>query len=237
MKKTSNNKILIWALASAICFVSCKKEEIPLYGNNRYVQFTSDIRDSIAFSFFYHPGKDEETIGIPVKLVGDLGSQDAGYRVEVLASESTASTSNYSLPAEQVFRKGVAKDTAWVTLKKTPDLDTKDVRLVLRITGSQELAPGQTDCTFKVIRITATVSKPLWWDANMNQYYMGRYSEKKFRTFMNVTGVGDLTPLNNSERLILMLQFKYYLIEQKANGTPVYMEDGADMLSTVPLLG
>ncbi len=75
--------------------------------------------------FFYHPGKDEETIGLPVKLVGDLGVQDQGYRIEVLTSESTASSSNYSLPAEQVFRKGVAKDTAWVTLKKTPDLDTR----------------------------------------------------------------------------------------------------------------
>jgi hypothetical protein len=237
MKQTSSYKIFIWALASAICFVSCNKEEIPLYGNNRYVQFTSDIRDSIAFSFFYHPGKDEETIGLPVKLVGDLGVQDQGYRIEVLTSESTASSSNYSLPAEQVFRKGVAKDTAWVTLKKTPDLDTREVRLVLRITGSNELAPGQTDCTFRIIRITAAVSKPQWWDANMDKYYMGRYSEKKFRTFMEVTGVGDLTLLNNSDRLILMLQFKYYLIQQKENGNPVYMEDGADMLSTVPLLG
>jgi hypothetical protein len=237
MKQTSKNKLLIWTMAAAICFTACKKEEIDLFGTNRYVQFTSDIRDSIAFSFFFHPGKEEERIPLPVKLVGDLGIQDQGYKIEVMPGESTAPTGNYSLPAEQIFHKGTAKDTAWVTVKKTPDLDHREVRLVLRIAGSKELGPGQTDCTFKVIRITSTVSKPIWWDANMNTYYMGRYSEKKFRIFMDVTGVGDLTPLNNNQRLILMLQFKYYLIRQKENGTPVYMEDGADMLSTVPLLG
>ena len=237
MKKTLTNKLITGALASTALFASCKKDSIDLYNSGRYVQFVSDIRDSIPFSFFYHLGKDEVSIPLPVKLVGQLAQQDQSYRIEAVASESTAAAGNYSLPEAQVFRKGVNRDTAWVTVKRTPDLDTKDLRLVLRITGSDALTPGQTDCIYKIIRITAQVSKPTWWDNNMNTFYLGRYSEKKFRLFMEVTGVGDLGPYDNNQRLVLMLQFKYYLIREKENGTPVYMEDGADMLSTIPLIG
>lgn len=237
MKKIITNKLIIAALAFASLSTSCKKEDIGVYSSGRYVQFVSDIRDSIQFSFFYHLGKDEVNIPLPVKLVGQLAQKDQPYQLEVMAGESTAPAGNYSLPEAQLFRKGVNRDTAWVTVKRTPDLDSKDLRLVLRLTGSRELEPGQTDCIFKIIRITAKVSKPSWWDTNMDNYYLGRYSEKKFRLFMEVTGVGDLASYDNNQRLVLMLQFKYYLIRQKENGTPVFMEDGADMLSTVPLIG
>lgn len=237
MKKLISTIFFAGTLASILFFTSCKKQGIDSYSSGRYLQFVTGIQDSIAFSFFYHPGKDEVKIGIPVKLVGQLFSEDKQYKVEVMSAEGTASSANYSLPEAQVFRKGVTLDTAWVTVKNTPDLETKDLRLVLRITGSNEITPGQTEATVKIIRLTAKVSKPAWWDTNMNTYYLGRYSEKKFRLFMQVTGVGDLVPYNDSQRLIYFLQFKYYLIDQKTNGTPVYMEDGADMLSTVPLLG
>lgn len=237
MKQTSNISFILLALLAAGCFASCKKEEIDLYSSKRFVQFQSDLRDSISFSFFYHLGKTEVAIPLPVKLVGQLADADQHYRMEVVPDQSTTAAGNYSLPAEYTFRKKSSRDTAWVTLKRTPDLDTKELKLVLRITGSNELAPGQTDCTYKIIRMTAKVSKPTWWDTNMDTYYLGRYSEKKFKTFMEVTGVGDLQPYDNNQRLILFLQFKYYLIEQKSNGTPLYMEDGADMLSTVPLIG
>lgn len=237
MKKTLTNKLMTGALASTALFAACKKDSIDVYNSGRYVQFVSDIRDSIPFSFFYYLDKNEVSIPLPVKLVGQLAQQDQTYHIEAVPGESTAAASNYSLPAAQVFKKGVTRDTAWVTVKRTPDLDTKDLRLVLRITGSDALTPGQTECTYKIIRITAQVSKPAWWDNNMNTYYLGRYSEKKFRLFMQVTGVGDLAPYDNNQRLVLMLQFKYYLIREKENGTPVYMEDGADMLSTIPLIG
>lgn len=237
MKQTTKKRVLICTLLAAVCFVSCKKEDIEVYNNGRYVQFTSDVSDSISFSFFYHLGKNEVTIPLPVKLTGQLAPIDQNYQIEAIPEQSTVTASNYNLPPEQTFRKGNTRDTAWVTVKKTPELDNKELRLVLRITGSKELSPGQTDCTYKILRITAKVSKPTWWDTNMDTYYLGRYSEKKFRTFMAVTGVGDLTPYDNNQRLILFLQFKYYLIEQKSNGTPVYMEDGADMLNTVPLIG
>lgn len=237
MKKTISTTILTGIAASILLFTSCKKQGIEVYNGGRYLQFATSIQDSISFSFFYHLGKDEVNIPLPVKLVGQVFSGDQQYKVEALPSEGSTPAANYSLPQAQVFRKGVTRDTAWVTLKNTPDLLTRDLRLVLRISGGNSIKPGQTDAIYKIIRLTAKVSKPTWWDNNMNTYYLGRYSEKKFRTFMEVTGVGDLEPYDNNQRLILFLRFKYYLIDQKTNGTPVYMEDGADMLSTVPLLG
>ncbi|QEC44922.1 DUF4843 domain-containing protein [Pseudobacter ginsenosidimutans] len=237
MKKTISTIIFSGTVASILFLASCKKQEIGVYNSGRYLQFVTPFQDSISFSFFYHLGKNEVTIGMPVKLIGQLFSEDQQYTVEALLSEGTATAANYSLPAAQVFRKGVTRDTAWITVKNTPGLETSNLRLVLHLKGGSQIEPGQTEATYKIIRLTASVSKPTWWDSNMDLYYLGRYSEKKFRKFMEVTGVGDLEPLNNNQRLIYFLQFKYYLINQKQNGTPVYMEDGADMLSTVPLLG
>lgn len=238
MKVVYNNKaVFLWAFLLTMTWSACKQEQLPLYDSGRYVQFDADLRDSISMSFFFHPGKTEVDIPLPVKLIGQLGVQDQKYGIEVVNEMSSVSPQHYRLSTEQVFRKQRARDTAWVTVRNTSDLMQRTRRLVLRIVGDEQMAPGQTTYTYKIIQISDMVSKPTWWDNNMDRFYLGRYSEAKFRKFMEVTGVGDLEPLNSSERLVLMLQFKYYLIEQKDNGTPLFMEDGADMLSTVPLIG
>ncbi len=85
--------------------------------------------------------------------------------------------------------------------------------------------------------ISNKVAKPAWWIGNVETLYLGKYTEKKFRTFMAVTGVGDITPYTDFEKRDLYLQFKHYLIAMKDAGTPVLEDDGTDMLSTVPLIG
>lgn len=52
---------------------------------------------------------------------------------------------------------------------------------------------------------------------------------------MQVTGVGELKDLSESERWSLARKFKNYLIEKADEGNPVKDEDGSDM--TVPVVG
>lgn len=91
----------------------------------------------------------------------------------------------------------------------------KEVRLVIDIVENDVLKPGQNIYTRKVVRFSSLISPPLWWDDVVVESLLGKYTETKFRLFMEVTGVGDLTDLSESERWSLARQFKYYLIEKK----------------------
>src|SRR5690606_18110983 len=113
----------------------------------------------------------------------------------------------------------------------------KEVKLAFFIKNTDKVKSGQHEYSYHVIKFSDKVAKPVWWDANMDRLYLGIYSETKYRKFMEVTGVGDITTYSDSERRIIMLKFKYYLIEMKDKGTPVLLDDGSDMLASVPLIG
>lgn len=114
---------------------------------------------------------------------------------------------------------------------------TKSFLLVLNIVEGGDIFPGQISNIRKVISMNDMVSKPSWWDAVMERSYLGVYTELKYRKFMEVTGVGNLGLYDKNHQRVYMLQFKYYLMDQKAAGTPVLEADGTDMLSTIPLIG
>lgn len=221
----------------ALLIAGCKREEIQLYSGDQYVQFTGSEQDTIVLSFFFHPGKSEVSVPLPVKMVGFMPEKDLEYTIAVHEEETTARPEHFSIPSSFRYRQGLLLDTAYITVKNTPDLATNEVLLAIYIKDGPELQAGQSDYAYRVIKLSDKVEKPVWWDANMDRFYLGTYSELKFRKFMEVTGVGDLTPYDDAERRVLMLQFKYYLIEMKENGTPVLLEDGSDMLASVPLIG
>ena len=77
------------------------------------------------------------------------------------------------------------------------------------------------------------LARPAWWtpmllengryDQNSVEYvYLGLYSDKKYLLLMEVTGVGDWTDLDDSERRIQALKLKRYLEKMKAEGNTVY---------------
>lgn len=218
-------------------FISCQKREISVYESGRYVQFTKVNTDTTNFSFFFYGGRNEVTYAIPVKLIGTMPSSNISYRIEVDEKISTAPSSIYSFDNNQSFRMGIAQDTVYITFKNQSDLLTNTYMLALKIVENNEVKPGQTNYSTRVFKINDIVVQPSWWTGDMITRHLGVYSEKKFRVFMQATGEGDLSIFTPAEQRIHMLKFKYYLIEQKDKGTPVLMEDGRDMLSTVPLIG
>lgn len=216
---------------------SCKKEEMQVYNAAHYVQFTQSLADTTNFSFFFHPGKSEVTVAMPVRLIGKMPEGNLKYELQVDAKVTTAEAKHYSLPATFDFRQGLATDTAFITIKKTPELTTRTVVLAIGIGATGDVQPGQTSYVRKIFRINDMVTKPSWWDSNMDRFYLGDYTERKFRKFMEFTGVGDLGDKSNSEKTELIKRFKYYLIQMKDAGTPVLEDDGSDMLSTIPIAG
>lgn len=229
--------LLIIVGLGAIPFFNCQKQDIMLYNDGHYIQFTGSWQDTTILSFFFHPGKEEVDIGFPVRLVGHMLDTDLEYFIEVDQTQTTAGEANFNVRSSYRFRTGRQVDTAYVTFRKTPNLQSEEVRLAFYIRDTPNVKAGQTEYIYQIVKINDMVSKPNWWDTNMDRYYLGVYSEAKYRTFMEVTGVGDMSQYDEHQRRIFMLQFKYYLLEMKENGKPLLLEDGSDMLDSVPLIG
>lgn len=210
---------------------------MDIYKSGHFIQFTQVLTDTTNLSFFFYPGKEDLSIAMPVRLVGTMPDANIKYELKVDAKATTAQTRHYSLPASFEFRKGLAVDTAYVTIKKTPEMATTTYLLVITIAPEGEARPGQTAYARRIFRINDMVTKPSWWDSNMDRFYLGEYTERKFRKFMEFTGVGDLSEKSDTEKTELIKRFKYYLIQMKDAGTPVLEDDGSDMLSTIPIAG
>ena len=78
----------------------------------------------------------------------------------------------------------------------------------------------------KIIRFSALKSRPLWWNDKITDEYLGPYTEKKLDVFMEITGVGDLTGLDENRIRSLAVQFKYKLIEEAEKGNIIQDENG-----------
>lgn len=223
-------------LLIAALMTGCKKQDITTYTAGRYIQFSNDYKDTIALSFFLYPAINEFNIALPVALTGKMTEQDLPYVLKA-DTASTAPASLYTIANGYTIKKGLPTDTARIIIKKQAELKGKEVLLIINMAGSSELVPGQTTYTRRVLRISDKISKPAWWDGVMDLNYLGKYSDKKFSTFIQAVGEGDLSIYTTEQKRDLMLQFKYYLIRMRDAGTPVLEDNGTDMLSTVPLIG
>lgn len=221
----------------ALGFTNCKKSDIMTYDSMNYLQYTDNSKDTVYVSFFSRPK--ENTVHIPaaVKIVGQLPQTDRNYTVEIDTKETTALPAYFKMPSSFVFGKGKVTDTAYIDFIRHNDLLNKSFVLVIKITKLDAGGLGQTNFTKKIFKIDNIAAKPAWWNFTMESNYLGVYTEKKFRVFMDVTGVGMLDKYTPNEQREFMLAFKRYLIEKRDLGDPVLEEDGTDMLSTVPLLG
>ncbi|MRG43565.1 DUF4843 domain-containing protein [Chitinophaga sp. SYP-B3965] len=232
MTKRYITALVLWMAAMS----ACKKQDIPTYSGERYVQFVNAQQDTASLSFFFYPNQGQVILKLPVKLTGMMTTEDLHYKIEI-DTATTASADHYNLAQEFVFRKGMATDTAFLTIINKPDLATNMQLVAVRITGGNGVQAGQTAYVRRIFKISDMVSKPAWWDAAMETTYLGKYTERKFRKFMEVTNIGDLSGLTPGEQRGYMLEFKYYLIQMKDAGTPVLEDDGTDMLSTVKIIG
>jgi hypothetical protein len=70
--------------------------------------------------------------------------------------------------------------------------------------------------------------RPDWWTSAVSSYYMGNYSEAKYKLFLEVVKV-DLDGADNSLIRHYALVFKRYLEERKAAGNPAREDDGTEM--------
>jgi hypothetical protein len=232
-------KMLLFAMALGLAFVSCSKEEVPLYDtdNANFIQFVDPSKDTAELSFMFYPTVKTDSAynyAIPVKILGLAKDVDREYKVTVIDSMTTAEAGkHFEVPTTATFHAGLYEDTLFIKLYRTADLLEKKVRLGIRIEYSNDFFVGEPANSERHLIFSDMLARPAWWtpmllengryDQNSVEYkFLGPYSDKKYLLLMEVTKVGDWTDLSEDERRVLALQLKRYLEKQKADGNTVY---------------
>jgi hypothetical protein len=229
------HRIYYILFALLIGATSCKKDAIDIYEGENYIQFTRSYTDSSLFNFLAVPNDDEAVTPLAVELTGDPVDRDRKYKIVVVPELSTATEENYTLPDAFTLKANNVKDTAWLTVKKSPAIAEKPAKLVLKIEATDDLQTGQADHSIIILYISNVVARPDWWDGNVEGNYLGDYSDKKYLLFIQVTGQAELDPQDELALRYHTVRFKNYLLREKDAGRTVYEENGQEM--TVPLIG
>lgn len=220
------NKIISYALmALSLVAAGCKKQSIMLYEGDSYMQFAKSYTDSSVFSFLALPDDGQAQTPLVVNLVGSPGNADRTYNITIVKEQSTATEADYSLPSQFTLKANTITDTAWLTVKKTAAISTKPVKLVLKVSPTQDFKQGQYEYSLAIFYISNKISEPDWWSWE----FFGDYSDKKFSLFIDVTGKVELEAGNNDQMRYYTSIFKNYLLTEKDNGRTVYEEDGTEM--------
>ena len=227
----------ILLILGIFCFFSaCERDHIMKYSDKAYIQFTRSMVDSVEFSFTFHPNKDTVEYALGVKLVGDPVEWDREYRVTVIDDYTTATSNHYILPERWILEKNEISSNVNIKFIRTPDLQTTPVRLAVRLEPTDDLALGQTSCRARILWINDIISKPGWWNSTIVNSYLGSYSDKKYRLFIQVTGIGELDSNDAITCRYNALLLRKYLNEQEELGNTVYEDDDYTKM-TVSVIG
>lgn len=222
-------KIILMA-ATALVAIACAKESIPTYekaSGERYIYFSKAEADSSDVSFYSYPGQTTIEYPVVVKSTGYSTSAQT-FSVKVLNEYTNADASDFSLPDKFTFRPQSEVDTFYVKLNYSSKLDNEKFRIVLELGETQGFKLGMTDSRVAIIWFHNNLVKPGWWTSSVSSYYLGPYSEAKYKLFLEVVKV-DLDGADNSLIRHYTLVFKKYLEDRKAAGNPALEDNGTEM--------
>lgn len=217
-------------LAAALIVAACAKENIPTYkevSGERYIYFAKAEQDSSDVSFYSYPGQKVIEYPIVVKSTG-YSTSEGTFSVNVLKEYTTAGAGDYSLAEKFTFRPESQVDTFYVKLNYSSKLDNEKVRIVLELEETSNFKLGMTDSRVAIIWFHNNLVKPSWWSSSVSAYYLGPYSDAKYKLFLEVVKV-DLDGADNSLIRHYTLVFKKYLEDRKAAGNPALEEDGTEI--------
>jgi hypothetical protein len=189
-------KIFLITGIFVILLASCRKAAYMPYhsSDNIYFDFdpaTSD-RDSIVFTFAYTPGKELDTVWLPVRISGSRIDSSRTYKVAVTDSGTTAKPGihyaalqpQYAMPAHEGY------SVFPVVVYNTDTMLTKrSVALNLHLAPTGSLGTAFSSLIKARIIISNKLERPNWW----TMWLGGYYSQVKHELFLISVGVQDLS--------------------------------------------
>ncbi len=225
-------KTIYTLFIALLLLAGCHTEEIEKYNHVNYIYLANLNESMLEYSFSFHPGKNSDTIPIVIKLIGDISDHDRPISLVVEASKTTALETDYTLPEHIVLRAGHFTDTIPFVLHKTARLQANKYTIRLEIKDSELLKRGPASNRYIDIRFSDMISRPVWWNDEMVNNWLGTYSDIKYRLFIEATGIVDMTGLTDSEVRAYAVMFRDFLDKSKEQGHKYEDENG---VVTVPV--
>ncbi len=230
MKKIFN--IAAFSLLMLVVGTSCSIDEIDTFDNSaNYVQFVYRLQDSTTVSFKAHAGATSFTHEVDIELLGTPFASETEYSVEVMTEKSTAVKGvHYNIPEKLTFPAGTFKAKLPIEFIYNSVMDNTTLRLEINIVGKDNIFAGYNKTA--VVRINNSLTKPTWWDSNVQRLFFGVYSEHKHECILEATGLTDINSISTySELYSIAIEFKAWLDAQN----PPIRERDTNSLMTVPV--
>lgn len=166
--------------------------------------------DSLLFTFSTLPTDSlEVTMESSLTVQGLPAGYDRSIHLQVDKKATTAPAGVYSFPQEVTLKAGEHSVAFPVILRRTTEMQQKDVRLRIEIAPTGDLTTGTDDASSLTIVWNDKLTKPANWDENLVEFF-GTYSEVKYRFIISTLGV-YLFPYLEEKEFTWGLMYNYRL--------------------------
>ena len=222
----------LYIITLVCCWLAgCSKDAVDEYGDTAFVYLVNTATDTsaikpIEYSFAFHPGEIKDTVPILIKLMGKLKTENRAVALTVDASQSTALAGDYELPSNIVLRADRAVDTIPLILHHSDRLKTGKVKIRLALQANENFLLGPPANRFIDITFSDMIAKPGWWTTVVETNFLAKYSDNKYRLFIEATGIADMTGLSETEQRAYAIIFRDFLARGRENGEVYEDENG-----------
>jgi hypothetical protein len=195
-------KYVCGLLLAAACLFACKKSDpLPFSAADMvyiYKAYGAINNDSIIYSFAVRSDNlMQDTIKIPVRIIGMSAPKNREVTIRVVADSSTAMAgTDYKLLPCQI-PAGAYTAYQQVIIYRTAGMKNKPVKILLEVVASTDFLPGVPDSkvgsgvaggtTRYRITLNDYLTKPDNWDSWLG-FFFGTYSAVKFKFVIAATG-------------------------------------------------
>jgi hypothetical protein len=149
--------------------------------------------DSLNFSFASHPASVVEMpMEMTLYVMGEAADRARTARIEVVADKSSATAADYSLTTDITVPAGAISAPFTVTLRRTAGLQSKSVRLYIRVVADGDFAVGVNEQNHFTLVWSDQLSKPRNWDTQLTEFF-GVYSIAKHRFIIDTLGIAEFS--------------------------------------------
>lgn len=207
--------------------VGCNIDDIDVYQSDNYISFTNKEQDTVIVSFFMLGNLSEYSWPIEVRYTGIPKETEQSFVVSVVEDKTTLKEGFFDLPDKLNFQPMNKLDTFYVHLTNYPELKEEKALLCLELEENAIFKLGDRNYRRIYLLVNDNVARPDWWTTRVENYFLGTYSDKKFRLLVEVVQP-DLSDTSEAWIRSWALEFKDWL-----DANPTEDENGDPM--TVPV--
>ncbi|MDR1274587.1 MAG: DUF4843 domain-containing protein [Odoribacteraceae bacterium] len=228
MKKL--HTLIVAATLAACLFTACRNDAFT-WEDYAYARVVGPENwtlgtDSLHFNFSVQPSAMIEfVVEAEIIIMGEVADRDRVVHLAVNPTQTTAmKETHYTILESVTIPAGEASAPCHITIRRTPELQSANVRLRVEIAPGGDLGPGVNEWNTLTIQWNDMISRPINWD-DLTEFF-GEYSDVKFRFIISTLGVSLFTygdpdgmswGMMNNYRLILADALARYNAEHPGN--------------------